>query len=124
MTTGPAMIVAGDKFNGQRTSYYVNAGEETMLRITKALSVRTRHTEQEVQGKDGERDFIYVGGHRYRKSFVDGELMVSNHRKEDIKVVIRRRFSGDLINADGKPGSSCAKKACTQSIAATKWPGQ
>jgi hypothetical protein len=37
MTTGPAMVTAQGQFNGQRTSYYVSTGEETMLRITKAL---------------------------------------------------------------------------------------
>ena len=103
MTTGPAMVTAAGKFNGQRTSYYVNAGEETMLRITKALSVRTRHIEQEIQGKEGERDFIYVGGHRYMRSKLKADITVSNHRKEDIKMVIRRRFSGDLVSADGSP---------------------
>ena len=35
------------QFNGQRTSYWVNAGEETILRVEKALSVRTRATENE-----------------------------------------------------------------------------
>src|SRR4029077_9320442 len=70
MTTGPAMVTAGGQFNGQRTSYYVNAGEETMLRITKALSVRTGHSEREAAGKNGERDYVYVGGHRFQKSMV------------------------------------------------------
>ena len=106
MTTGPAMVTAQGQFNGQRTSYYVNAGEETMLRITKALSVRTRHTEQEVVGKNGERDFVYVGGNRYQKSTVAAELLVANHRKEDIKIILRRRFSGELATAEGQPQSS------------------
>jgi hypothetical protein len=103
MTTGPAMVTANGQFNGQRISYYVNAGEETMLRITKALSVRTRHVEQEVVGKNGERDYIWVGGHRYQKSTIAAELVVSNHRKEDVKLVVRRRFSGELMTAEGEP---------------------
>ncbi len=53
MTTGPAMVVADGKFNGQRTSFWVNAGEETMLRINKALSVRTRSVENEEQQNAG-----------------------------------------------------------------------
>ncbi len=103
MTTGPAMVMASGRFNGQRTSYYVSAGEETMLRITKALSVRTRSTEHEAAGKGDERDFVYVGGVRFQKATVAGELEVANHRKEDIKIAIRRRFSGELLTAEGQP---------------------
>jgi hypothetical protein len=103
MTTGPAMVTANGQFNGQRTSYFVNAGEETSLRITKALSVRTRHGEQEIAGKNTDREFLWVGGHRYMQSTLEGEVLLANHRKEDIKVVVRRRFSGTLLSAEGDP---------------------
>lgn len=107
MTTGPALVTANGEFNGQRTTYWVNAGEETVLRVGKALSVRTRSVENELQTKDGSgRDLIWVGGRQYRKSTVEGELAVSNHRKETIQMAIRRRFSGELIRADGSPKSS------------------
>ncbi len=100
MTTAPAMIVCGDRFNGQRLSYWVNPGEQTTMHVTKALSVRTRSVEQEVKG---EREILYVGGYEYRKTTVEGELRANNHRKEAVKLVIRRRFSGDLVSADQKP---------------------
>jgi hypothetical protein len=108
MTTGPAMVVANDRFNGQRASYWVNAGEETTLHVNKALSIRTRSTEQEEvkRGGDGQRDVTFVGGRAYRKATVEGELLVSNHRKEEVKVVLRRRFSGELTHADGDPKAS------------------
>jgi hypothetical protein len=108
LTTGPALVVAGGKFNGQRIAYWANAGEETVLPVTKALSVRTRSTEAEEaqKGADPERDVVYVGGRRFRRSGVVGELAVSNHRKEEVKLVIRRRFSGELVSADGDPKSS------------------
>lgn len=100
MTTAAAMIVSKGRFNGQRMSYWVNAGEQTTLHITKALSVRTRSVEQEETGK---REIVYVGGRTFRKVTVKGELRANNHRKETISLVIRRRFSGDLLTADGKP---------------------
>lgn len=100
MTTAAAMIVSKGRFNGQRMSYWVNAGEQTTLHITKALSVRTRSVEQEEKGK---REIVYVGGKTFRKVTVKGELRANNHRKETISLVIRRRFSGDLLTADGKP---------------------
>ena len=105
MTTGPAMVVADGKFNGQRTSYWTNAGEETVLRVDKALSVRTRSLENE-DANEGNRDLVWVGARQYRKTFVDGELTVNNHRKETIQLVIRRRFSGDLASAEGEPKSA------------------
>jgi hypothetical protein len=107
MTTGSALVTANGAFNGQRTTYWVNAGEETVLRVGKALSVRTRSLENELQAKDGSgRDLIWVGGRQFRKSIVEGELAVSNHRKELVQVVVRRRFSGELVRADGSPKSS------------------
>ena len=51
----------------------------------------------------GGREIVYVGGREYRKSLVGGELTLSNHRKEAVKLVIRRRFSGELLTAEGAP---------------------
>jgi hypothetical protein len=108
MTTGPATVVADGRFNGERTTFWVNPGEETMLRVNKALSIRTRSLEQEDVKKSGEdlRDTVHIGGRTYRKVTIAGELLVSNHRKEEVKVVLRRRFSGELLHADGDPKSS------------------
>ena len=125
MTTGPATVTANGQFNGQRMSFWVNSGEETVLRVEKALSVRTRATENEQLDKNGGgRDFVWVGGRQYRKTTVEGELAVSNHRKETISMVIRRRFSGDLVQADGAPKRRFGPKGCTRSSAATKWCGR
>jgi hypothetical protein len=104
MTTGPALVVAQDRFNGQQMTKWVNTGEETLLHVTKALSVRTRSLEHEEQ-KGGEqgREIVYVGSRTYRKAVVVGDLLVCNHRKEAVALVVRRRFSGDLLGADGAP---------------------
>lgn len=104
MTTASALVMANGQFNGQRLSYWVNSGEETMLRVTKALSVRTRALEYEDQMPSGkERELVWVGGRQYRKVTVQGELTANNHRQEVVSMVIRRRFSGDLLKADGSP---------------------
>jgi hypothetical protein len=102
MTTAPAMIVSKGQFNGQRTSFWVNKGEETTLHITKALSLRTHYAENE---ESGNRDTVYFGSRTYRKVAVKGELVINNHRNEEVSMVIRRQFSGDLISADGSPKS-------------------
>jgi hypothetical protein len=107
MTTGPALVTSGGRFNGQRTSYWANAGEETVVRIDKALSIRTRSVEhEERKTPDDGRDLVWIGGRQYHKSTVEGELAISNHRAEDTQLVIRRRFSGELVEADGKPRTS------------------
>jgi hypothetical protein len=81
-------------------SFWVNKGEEATIHITKALSIRTRSVEHEEPGK---REIVYIAGDDYQKTVVKGELFLSNHRDETVKVVIRRRFSGELFGADGNP---------------------
>jgi hypothetical protein len=107
MTTGPAMVTAGGKFNGQRTSYWANTGEETVLRVNKALSIRTNSLEhEERKHADDLRELVWIGGHQFRKATVEGELAIGNHRAEEVRLVIRRRFSGELLEAEGKPTAS------------------
>src|SRR5438477_251001 len=79
---------------------WVNAGEQTSLQITKALSIRTRQFEQE---EPGERPILDLGGRKFRKAAVKGELTAANHRNETVTLVIRRQFSGDLLSADESP---------------------
>lgn len=98
MTTAPATIVSGRRFQGQRTTSWVNPGEETTVRITKALAVRTTNAEYEVEG---ERELVVWGGHQFRKVGVKGEVQLCNHRKEVVKLVIRREFSGELVGTAG-----------------------
>src|SRR5439155_12107363 len=103
LTTGPALVQTHGRFSGQRMMGWVNADEETTLRVTKALSLRTRSGEHEQQTGNGvsEREIVYIGGRRFRRATVAGELSVCNHRTEPVKLLIRRRFSGDLLKATG-----------------------
>ena len=65
----------------------------------------TRALEKE-DAKQGDHDLVWIGGRQYRKSTIDGEVTVNNHRKESIQPVIRRRFSGELISTEGEPKTS------------------
>ncbi len=103
MTTGPATVSSAGDFNGQCTSFWVNAGEETVLRVGKALSLRTRAVEYEVTKADGQRELVWIGGRQYRKTTVEGELAVGNYRKDAVMLYIRKRFTGDLVKAEGNP---------------------
>lgn len=106
MTTAPAMVTAAGKFNGQRQVLWTNKGEEATLRVNKALSIRARHVEYEnQQGAPGnaERDVTFIGGRRFRKVTVNGELRLCNHRAVDAKMIIKRQFSGDYVKGDADP---------------------
>jgi hypothetical protein len=100
MTTAAATIVAKGHFNGQGMTNFVNSGEQTTLRVNKALSVRTRSIEVE---EEKDREITNWGGRNFRKVGVKGSLSINNHRNEEIKVLVRRQFTGELVSADGDP---------------------
>ena len=124
MTTGPAMVTANGRFNGQRTSYWVNSGEETVLRVEKSLSVRTRATENEQLKDAGTRELVWIGGRQYRKATVDGELTVSNHRKEAIASLVIRRVA--LLRRTDRGRRFCRNRRLPRGrgvLGQQAWPG-
>lgn len=106
MTTAPATVLTGDNFSGQGQVLWTNKNEEATLRVNKALSIRARHVEYESQVGDpakSERDLVNIGGRRFRKVTVNGELRLSNGRPTETKMSIKRQFSGDYIKGDDSP---------------------
>jgi hypothetical protein len=101
MTTAPAMVVENGKFSGQRVSYWANAGEETNLRVTRALSIRTASLEAEDPALKNER--VVVDDKTYTKVHLRGELRMSNHRKEPVKLLVRHTIRGTIAEAEGAP---------------------
>jgi hypothetical protein len=106
MTTAPAIFIREGKFLGQQTSHWVAPGNNSTMRITKALSVRTLCREQESQ--TDERQSVWVGARRYRQISVKGELTVINSRSVDTKLIINRGISGELVSADDNPKNTLA----------------
>jgi hypothetical protein len=100
MTTAAAVFVKNDEFLGESTSYWVNPGEETLLSINKALSIGTKSTEKEIPGK---RERIRIFGNDYQKSQVSGTLILKNYRQKASKIIIKRGFSGKLLEAADSP---------------------
>lgn len=106
MTSAPAMVTTGNKFIGQGQVLWTNKNEEATLRINKALSIRARHFESESQVDEpakSERDFVNIGGLRFRKATINGELKLSNNRATESKIIIKRQFSGDYVKGDDSP---------------------
>ena len=100
MTTASAMISSSGKFLGETVSTWVNPGQETVLQITKALSISTNATECEVEGK---REIVSLGGHNFRKGLAEGVLTVKNHRKKNVSLQVEKCFSGNLKSAEENP---------------------
>ncbi len=100
MTTAPAMVTEGGRFRGQSLSQWVNPGQTTCLRITKALSIRAESSEVE---EEQQRELVWVGGNDFRRTKVKGTLLLHNFRGKEVTLSIRSCFSGELLEADGSP---------------------
>lgn len=103
MTTGPASFFANGRFLGQSMSFWTDPGERVIVRITKALKVRVAHVEQE-QERSGETMLHW--GSKYRRSTVRATMKIVNHKGEDVRLVIGRKMSGELLKAEGDPRKS------------------
>jgi hypothetical protein len=103
MTTASAVVMEGGKFRGQSLSQWVNPGQRTSLRITKALSVRAEASEVEEEGK---REIVWIGGNDYQRTMVKGRLAVRNFRGKEVTLTVRCEFSGELLDAEGDPAKS------------------
>lgn len=110
MTTAATTITEDGKFRGQSQTGWVSPGQQTCVKITRALSIHTRSSEME---EEGERKIVYIGGNDYRRTSVKGRLSLRNFRSEDAVVTIRCEFSGDLLEADGDPAKSLRLEGTT-----------
>ncbi|HMO34971.1 MAG TPA: hypothetical protein PKA06_02910 [Gemmatales bacterium] len=89
MTTAPALVITGGNFSGQRQVLWTNQGEMTTPRVNKALSIRARHVEHQP--------------HTNGQPTPDRDIRLCNHRSTPAKLLIKRQFSGTLIQADENP---------------------
>ncbi len=100
MTTAAAVVMEDGRFRGQSLSQWVNPGQTTCLRITRALSVRAESGEVE---EEGQREIVWIGGNDYQRTRVKGRLILHNYRGKEVTMNIRCGFSGKMLEADGNP---------------------
>ena len=100
MTTASAVVMEDGRFRGQSLSQWVNPGQTTCLRITRALSVRAESAEFE---EEGQREIVWIGGNDYQRTRVKGRLTLHNYRGKEVTMNIRCGFSGKMLEADGNP---------------------
>ena len=104
MTTASATIREGGRFRGQSQSNWTNPGQRACLRITKALSLQTEHSEREEAGKREQE--TWIGGRRYYRATVKAEATVRNFRNTPVTLLLRAQFSGALVEAEEKPSDT------------------
>lgn len=92
-TSAPAQVVKGDQLLGQDMLTYTPTGAETVLRITRAMSVKAEQDEVET---DRQRDVVQMYGYSFDRVTVQGKLQVTNHKAEPITLEITKHLSGEV----------------------------
>lgn len=100
MTTAPVDISDSSSFLGQAICSWSDPGAETILRITKALSITAKNVEHDL---DTQRTVVYIGNNSFMKTVVQGSMSVRNARSIPVKMTAKLQFSGDLVTAEGNP---------------------
>lgn len=107
MTTAAASILENKRFRGQSMVTWTAPGQLASVKINKALTVRGEHSEVE---EEGGREPIWIAGNSYRRTKVKGTIKVTNSRAKAVTMVIRRDFSGELLETDGEPEKSLRRE--------------
>lgn len=109
MTTAPIEVTEAGQILGQAKSTWTNPGDTTLVRITKALSVKGSYSEEgdgkTISSKLGSKElerFDYHDRH-YRKEVVTGSFIVQNFRKVPASVVIKKTISGEIVECSIEP---------------------
>ena len=123
ITTAPIEITDGGKFLGQTTINWVNPDQSNILRITRAMTVIGEIRENELSGgksagttssiKQNSGATVRIAGNSYRKQEIEGVLTLKNYRKNDARVMIKMRLSGELLSADGNPSRELVRYGYT-----------
>lgn len=98
LTTGTVMFVGGTEFRGQTRVYFTSPGEVATLRSSKALSMLTEA--DEIVEKVEDTSFLW---RNTKKKTHLGTLWIRNMRSAAMKVVIKRKVEGTLVDAEGEP---------------------
>ncbi len=99
-TTAPAMTTKDNRILGQDTIQYTPPQASSELKITQALSIKAEQKENEIERRRNAATF-------YHDSFdlvkVQGELALSNFKKEPVTVKITKTVSGEVLETDSDP---------------------
>lgn len=101
-TTAPVTVTKDGQILGQDTLRYTGRDAEALVRITKALEVRARATEEELSRERGAVRNS-AGSPVFDLITLKGTLIVRNAKSETIRLRIRRDLTGEVEAAEGDP---------------------
>ncbi|MBN2133000.1 MAG: hypothetical protein JW741_26100, partial [Sedimentisphaerales bacterium] len=119
-TTAPAATVKDGMILGQDTLTYTAPGMKRDLRITQAVNVIAEEAEREVSR---ERDAMNLYGRHFDQATIEGQLSVTSHQAQTIKLEITKTLSGEVLASTpqatiDKPGKGLME---LNSLRVLKW---
>ncbi len=98
-TTAPVQLLKDGQIIGQDTLNYTAPTAETIVKITRAVSVHAEQTEVELSR---EREAIRMYGDSFDRVTIKGTLIVTNYKDKLVSVEITKTVSGELKETDPK----------------------
>jgi hypothetical protein len=92
-TTAPAEIVSNNLILGQDIINYTAPQDKTVLRITRAISIKAEQAELETARK---RDALQLYGDHFDLVTIEGKLLVTNFQPKAATVEITKTLSGEV----------------------------
>ena len=96
-TTAPAEVLKEGLILGQDTLKYTPSKDKTVLRITKAMSVKAQQVELETERKRGA---LAVYGRNYDLVSIQGKLTVKNYQPKSVTLEITKTLSGQVVSSE------------------------
>ncbi|MCX7799443.1 MAG: DUF4139 domain-containing protein [Fimbriimonadales bacterium] len=101
-TTAPVTVTKDGQILGQDTLRYTGRDAEALVRVTKALDVRARATEEELSRERGAVRNS-AGSPVFDLVTLKGTLTARNAKPEPIRLRIRKELTGEVESAEGNP---------------------
>lgn len=99
VTTGPALIVSGDKLIAQDILHYTPSEGLARVRITKAMDIKAEREEVEI---NRDRQSRVLRNQSYDLVTVEGTLTLQNFKAEAVLIEISKMVEGEFISSTHK----------------------
>ena len=116
-TSASATTTKDGRILGQDTIKYTPPKGKTRVKITQALQIKAEIQEQELSRKRGSER---IDNRVYDLVTIQGTLVITNYKKEDVNIEITKLISGKLINAEESPETTVAPLGLGRANSQTK----
>lgn len=97
LTTGPALIVKGDRVLAQALMTYTARGATTDLALTAAVDIQVRKTDAEIERIPNAANF---NGHNVARANMQGKICLVNFHGGPVEIEVTRYVLGQMDKAD------------------------